>query len=856
MLSMLPILVEITWKQWRQHRLRTLLTLLGIALGVSVLFAVRTANLTLLASLNVTIEKLAGKATLQIVGNEGGFPESVWETVKDTPGVYVAQPVIEVLGSTAYEDGGNLMIVGVDMLGDRELREYQFDEEGSEIADPLIALAQPDSILISRTFAERHQLKDGDKLPLYTAQGKKDFVVRGIFKPAGIGEVFDGQIAVMDVFNAQFIFGRGRNIDRIDLMNDNQVTVDELQKRLRERLPAGLDVTRPAARGQGIENAISAMSIGMTVASFIALLVGVFIIFNTFSISVNQRWKEIGILRAPGVERGKVQGMFLLEAILMGVVGSLIGVALGYFLAIGAERVMSEIAANVFSYVATQQPPVFRFDYALTSFIIGVAASVVGAVFPAVAASRLNPILALHNIETRQRENVLGKGRLIAGVLLIMLGLALIRFGPMRVGINFQFSYALLMLLGLIILLPKLSELTARLLRPVMDRLFGSVGVIAVDTMIQAPRRTSATVGALMIGLMFVFSMGAYVRSYQQTVSRWMDRMINSDLLISTSEMARSRTYHFSPELSGRIATLPGVRSLENARILFVPYAGDSIGLVSLEMEGWFARVNDVVEDADAGEAREKMIAGEGILASRNFASRYGLKVGDSIRLETPTERFERPIVGLLEDYTSEKGSIFMDRALYIKFWNDDAVDMIEVNLKPGADAGTVKREIERLVKGEHRAFVYTNSEYKRWVMNLIDGFFVLNYMQMAIAIIIASLGIINCLLISVSERKRELGVLRAIGGLRSQIGRMIMLEAACIAIVGLVVGALAGILNTYFMVRTAATMIGGFIIPFRFPFEMVLIVLPVVLVISLAAAWWPARKAVRMPVIEAIGYE
>lgn len=853
---MLPILVEITWKQWRQHRLRTLLTLLGIALGVSVLFAVRTANLTLLASLNVTIEKLAGKATLQIVGNEGGFPESVWETVKDTPGVYVAQPVIEVLGSTAYEDEGNLMIVGVDMLGDRELREYQFDEEGSEIADPLIALAQPDSILISRTFAERHQLKDGDKLPLYTAQGKKEFIVRGIFKPAGIGEVFDGQIAVMDVFNAQFIFGRGRNIDRIDLMNDKEVSVDELQKRLRERLPAGLEVTRPAARGQGIENAISAMSIGMTVASFIALLVGVFIIFNTFSISVNQRWKEIGILRALGVERGKIQGMFLIEALLMGVIGSLIGVALGYFLAIGAERVMSEIAASIFSYVATQQPPVFRFDYALTSFVIGVAASIVGAVLPAVAASRLNPILALHNIETRQRENVLGKGRLIAGVLLIILGLALIRFGPMQVGINFQFSYALLMLLGLIILLPKLSELTARLLRPVMDRLFGSVGVIAVDTMIQSPRRTSATVGALMIGLMFVFSMGAYVRSYQQTVSRWMDRMINSDLLISTSEMARSRTYHFSPDLSATIAKLSGVKSIENARILFVPYAGDSIGLVSLEMEGWFARVNDVVEDADAGEAREKMIAGEGILASRNFASRYDLNVGDSIRLETPTDPFERPIVGLLEDYTSEKGSIFLDRALYIKFWNDNAVDMIEVNLKPGVDAGTVKMEIERLVKGEHRAFVYTNAEYKRWVMNLIDGFFVLNYMQMAIAIIIASLGIINCLLISVSERKRELGVLRAIGGLRSQIGRMIMLEAACIAIVGLVVGALAGILNTYFMVRTAATMIGGFVIPFRFPFEMVLIVLPVVLVISLAAAWWPARKAVRMPVIEAIGYE
>jgi putative ABC transport system permease protein len=173
--------------------------------------------------------------------------------VKDTPGLHVAQPVIEVLANTAFADEGSLLIVGVDMLGDRELREYQFDEEGSEIADPLIALAQPDSILISRTFADKYNLGDGDKLPLYTSQGRKDFVVRGIFKPEGIGKVFDGQIAVMDVFNAQYVFNRGRNIDRIDLMNEPDVEVEELAARLRARIPAGIEVTPPTARGQGIE---------------------------------------------------------------------------------------------------------------------------------------------------------------------------------------------------------------------------------------------------------------------------------------------------------------------------------------------------------------------------------------------------------------------------------------------------------------------------------------------------------------------------------------------------------------------------------------------------------------------------
>ncbi|MGH9799367.1 MAG: ABC transporter permease, partial [Blastocatellia bacterium] len=849
-------LAQITWKQWRQHRLRTALTLLGIALGVAVFFGVRTANLTLLSSLTTTIEKLAGKATLQITGGESGFPEAVWETVKDTPGVHVAQPIIEVIGNTAFADQGSLMIVGVDMLGDRELREYEFDEAGSEIADPLIALAQPDSILISRKFAEKHNLKDGDKLPLFTSQGRKEFTVRGIFKPQGMGEVFDGQIAVMDVFNAQFVFGRGRNIDRIDLMNEPEVSVMELRQRLRERLPAGVEVDRPASRGQGIEKAISAMSIGATIASFIALLVGVFIIFNTFSISVNQRWKEIGVLRALGVERANVQRMFLGESVLMGVIGSALGIFLGYFLAIGAERLMSRIAAQLFSQVSTEQPPVFRWDYAVTAFAIGVISSFIGALMPSRAASRLNPILALHNIETRQQEDILGRTQLIAGLGLVVVSMGLIGFAPPRVGLNLQFGYAASLLLGMVLLLPKLTQWIARLLRPLMDRFFGSEGVLAVDTMIQAPRRTSATVGALMVGLMFVFSTAAYVSSFQTTVGNWMDRVVNCDLFVAASDQARSRTYHFSEELSQKIAALPGVKRIENVRILFPAYAGDSVGMVALDMDGWFARVKNVVEQADEADAREKMVKGEGVMVARNFYERYHLGVGDRLKLATPTEPFDYPIVGVIEDYTSEKGAVFLDRALYKKYWNDTSVDMIEINLHAGTDKAAVKTRVQALVKGEHRAFVYTNREYKKWIMDLINGLFTLSYMQMAVSIIIAALGIVNALMISVSERKRELGVLRAIGGLRSQIRKMILLEAAAIAIVGVLIGAIAGFLNTWFIVRTMAMMVGGWSIPFAFSPMLVMIALPLAIGIALIAAWWPARKAVNLSVVEAIGYE
>jgi putative ABC transport system permease protein len=852
----LSTLANITWKQWRRHSLRTLLTLFGISLGVAVFFAVRTANVTLISSLTTTIEKIAGKATLQISGGESGFPASVWETVKETPGVKIAEPVIEVIAHTAFEDGGNLLIVGVDMLGDGELRKYQFDEANSEISDPQLALTQPDSILISRTFADKHGLKEGDQLPLFTSQGRQDFTVRGVFKPSGMGEVFDGQVAVMDVLNAQFVFGRGINFDRVEVMNQPDVAVEELQRRLRERLPAGLEVERPSSRGQGLENAVKGMNIGMTVTSLIALLVGMFIIFNTFSISVNQRWKEIGVLRAIGVERKNVRRMFLGEAAVMGLIGSALGVAIGFWLSMAVEYVMGSVAGQLYGLVSTRQAPVFRRDFAALSFALGVVASVIAAWAPARAAAQLDPALALHNIETRQRESVLGPARLFAGAAMILAGLALIRFSPMRADLYIQFSYAVLIVLGMVVILPKLSELTARALRPLMDRLFGAEGVLAADSMILAPRRTSATVGALMIGLMSVFATAAYIESEKEVVDRWMRQAINADLVVTTTEGARSRTWHFDEALARKIAALPGVKRLENVRFTFTPYADDSVAVVALELDGWFDRMRLEVQGADAVTAREKTTRGEGVLVAHNFANRYGLRVGDLVRLRTPTEPFERPIAGVIEDYSSEKGTIYLDRDLYKRYWNDAAIDIINVNLEPGVERAAFKSELQRALKGWQRAFIYTQEEWRAWVMRLLDQFFAMMRMQMLIAIGVAALGIVNALIISTAERKRELGVIRAIGGLRGQLRKMVLLEAAMIAVIGIVTGAIAGAFNTYFLTRTASLMIAGYTIPFTFPVKTILVALPITLAIALLAAWWPARRAVNLKVVEAIGYE
>jgi putative ABC transport system permease protein len=846
----------VTFKQWRAHRLRVALTTLGIALGVAVFFAIRTGNATLLDSLRGTVEKLAGKATLQVSAGESGFSEKVLDTVRATPGVKLAEPVIETIVQTPFADEGALLVLGVDTEGDHELRDYQFDRTQTQISDPLVFLAQPNSILLSRAFADRHGLKVGDKLPLFASDGKKDFTVQGTFKPVGVGEVFGGNVAVMDVYSAQVVFHRGRKFDRIDLMNAANVPVEVVQQRLHAELPPGVEVDRPAVRGEALENAVTAMRVGILITSFVALLVGVYIIFNSFTIAVSQRWKEIGVLRAVGVEQGNVSRMFLCEALVMGAIGSLIGIVAGFFLASAANRVMRGMVAAVYGVVSTAAPARLHFDLCALAFVLGVAASVIGAWYPARSAACLDPTMALHNIEARQRESVLGWKRIGGGLSLIVAGSALVYWTPRRLGLPIQFVFATVVLLGLTMVLPKLVLLSAHALRPILNWAGGSEGALAVDALIQTPRRCAATVGALMVGLMFVFSTASYIKSYREMIDRWMNQVLNADLIVATSTMLRSTSYHFTEDLGRQIAALPGVNRVENVRFTAIPYRGDTAAVNAIEMDGFLARSQNAVVGADMRTVRQRMTQGQGVLVSRNFALRWKVGVGDTLTLESPTNTLELPVLGFLDDYRSEKGTIFMDRGLYKKYWGDDAVDFIDVDLNQGVDQFAMKGEIERLTAGSFHAFVYTNAEFKHWISSLVDQFFTLNYMQLVVAVMIAILGIVNTLLISVSERRREIGIVRAIGGLRSQIRKLVLLEAVAVAVVGVIVGSVAGALNTVFMSHTVSEVLAGYSVPFLFPWEFVLLSLPVVTAVSLAAGWWPARNAASMQVIEAIGYE
>ncbi|HKV42944.1 MAG TPA: FtsX-like permease family protein [Blastocatellia bacterium] len=863
---MLETLLFVGLREWRRHKLRAVIIVVSVAVGVSAYFAMVTTNQTLLASLEATVDRLSGKATLQVTAGDSGFSEEALETVRFAPGVTAATGVLQVFCSTGIKgksvpgrgslDGRvRLLIFGIDPDNEQKVRGNSYGGI-ARASGLLVFLRMPGTIVISSEFAKQQGLKAGDTLEVITPSGKMPLTILSVFSADGIGGLYGGRVGVMDIHSAQAVFGRDGAVDRIDIVTEPGVAIDSVREYLKQRLPSGLEVERPHQRSQEVEDGTRMMRQGFVLTSLFALLIGAFLIYNAMSISVNQRWKEIGILRALGARGPDIRRMFLYEAALIGIIGSLFGVAAGYAMAVQFSKIsgsLSNYLASSLTDIVVPELPHFSALFALESIGIGVIASIISTWLPARSASKLDPTLALHNIETRRREALASWPRVALGGVLVASGVALIRFSPPRVGAVFQLVSIALIFAGFLVVLPRLSRWISAAMRPVADGVFGSEGVLAVDSITVAPRRTAATVGAMMAGLAFVFSNWATIQSSKATLLASVGQQINYDLEVWVNSPV-------TEDSTTGLASIPGVMDVDRIVGSTTRYRGQVAGFASSDMALWFRRRGNTLLEGDREKARELVPKGQGVLISKNFSSRWGLRVGDTLSLETPTARLERPVLGIVDYVAWFEGTIYMDRSLYKQYWRDSRVGGIGIYLKPGADADAVKRRIESTFTNEQLGFVMTAGEVKNRVDGIIRGnldhLFAFFYVQMFIAGFVGVVGIVNTLVISVWDRKREIGIVRAIGGTRIQIVKMVLIEAAALGVIGLMTGGAKSIFDTYFMSRTAASVFVGYTIPFYFPGYVMVVSVPVVIALALAAAWWPARLAARTNVASAIASE
>ena len=398
----------------------------------------------------------------------------------------------------------------------------------------------------------------------------------------------------------------------------------------------------------------------------------------------------------------------------------------------------------------------------------------------------------------------------------------------------------------------------ARALRPVLKWLRPVEGALAADSLIQSPRRTSGAVAALMLSLGQVIGLGGVGRESYNSILDWLDTALNPDLFVSGSQNLSDRTFRFPHSLGAKISAI-GWRGRRAAGSKPAGQCRGHTGAADCrrhrQLRATGTSCNGGRRPARACTRWQKQGAASSCPTISPDCRNERWET--SSRYRAPAGQVRLPIVGIMMDWSDQQGAVLLERTVYEKYWQDDTVNVFRVYVDAGVDPMAVReRLLEQLSPDQPRLLVLTNAEVRSWMLQLTDQWLQLTYSQVFIAVIVAILGIVNTLTVSIIDRKRELGVLRAVGGFRRQIRQTVWMEAVAIGLVGLALGLLFGAANLYFLLQITGRDLSGMYLPYRFPVGIALMLLPTILLAALFSALWPAESAVRTSLVEALEYE
>jgi putative ABC transport system permease protein len=855
-----------------QRPFRALLSIAGVALGVLASVAIGTANMQVLRSFEQAVTTVAGPATLEIAGHELGVDESVITAVRAVEGVVSAAPVIEevIVVAQGKSPGQTLEILGLDLLAEARTRGFQILEAETEAA--LEALLAPDALYLGRQVAADWNLGVGSIIE-GTVGGRliRLRVVGLIHNEAARSSLWD-RLAVMDIAAAQLLFQSIGRLDRIELVTTPDRPLDDIAASLRMVLPPHLVVQRPTQRTKQVENMVWAFQLNLAIMSWVGLLVGMFLIYNTIAFVVTQRRREIGIYRALGMTEWRVAGLFLMEAGLLGLLGGLLGGLGGIWLARSlvslVSRTISDLYVPITSGGLILSMDMLTFAAVAKGVLLGTVVSMVGALGPSVEAARTVTVRALapgdYESTHRLRAGLCGW---ISLVLMALAGLCSL-MGP--VGDLPLFGYiATLCVLGSLSFLAPLCIQALGMRRPrqegQMMMLGGSLRHIAADQAARHPGRNSVTVSALMVGLSIMIGVAVMVRSFRDTVEVWVDETVMADLVVAPQAWLQGKQVgQASSALPGTwrsiLSTTEGIAAVDAIREVSVDVDGQPVALVSRDFRLHAQRSRYRMIHGDSSTALRRAAETGGVLLSEVLATRLRLHEGSKVSITTPAGAITVSVEGVFYDYATDGGKMVIDRTWYQREWHDDRVSVFPIYLDAGADAEQVRQSIVTHITGLDGTtvppLVIRNHELRKEILEIFDRSFVLTYVLEAIAVLVAVLGIINTLVTAVLERRREFATLRAIGAGARQVERLVLWEAAYLGLIGAVLGVVGGLLLALLLIHVVNKQSFGWTIQMTVPGGLILQAVGLALTAALVAGYFPARWAARQPLVEGLREE
>ncbi len=869
--AFLRILLLLLASHVRQWPFRTLLTIIGVALGVSASVAVRAANVDVLRSFEQAVMTVAGPTALEVSGSETGLDEQIITRIRTVSGVTSASPVILQTAVRMKGDQADqaVQVVGLDLVAEFNTRGFRLSQPATE--SQLMNMIHPEAVFLGATLAAEWKLSVDDRVDFLIGPGRRSCRVAGILRNESDRTSSWERMAVMDIAAAQVAFGMIGKLDRVDIVTDENKTVEDVAQDLRAVLPPHMMVERPANRTRQVEQMVRAFRLNLTVLSWVGLLVGMFLIYNTMAFAVAQRRREIGIYRAIGMTQSRVAVLFLMEGGLFGCAGGIAGSAAGVALAQELVTLLSRTISDLYVPVGAGEGGLLRdgqfWGIMLEGIVIGCVVSMIGAVGPSLDASRTATVRALAPGDYEASRQLRVRPLALMGMTLLLVTGLLSLPGPVG-GVPVSGYAATLSLLAGLACLAPLCVTGWPWPRRCMGREGGVQGVmrgIAVEHASRSPGRNGVTVSALMVGLAIMIGVLVMVRSFRHTVELWVTDTVLADLVVAPSVWLRgteigSAGRSLPPAWSDILSSIPEVAAVDSYRDVRVEVNGQRVAVVSRDLRLHAEWSRYLVRSGDSSEQLKRAADIHGLLVSEVLADRLGVEEGATLEMLTPSGPARFPIVAVFYDYSTDGGKLLMDRALYQSLWHDDLVTVFPVYLNTGSSINRVREKItERLSRaagGGLPPLVISNTELRKEILEIFDRTFLLTYVLEAIAVIIAMLGIVNTLITSVLERRREFATLRAIGGSAEQIRQLVLWEAAYLGVIGIALGLIGGGLLSLLLIKVINKQSFGWTIQMIIPFGALLQAVGLAAIATLVAGYFPARWAARQPVIEGLREE
>jgi putative ABC transport system permease protein len=828
------------------RKLRTALTTLAIVFGVALIFAMNLVLPSMMNAFKQSMTTLSGAdISITSVSGESFAPGPVMERLSSVQNVTAATGIlrrqfnIPGIGVERLGNGTQLELIGLDPVSAQKVRQFPMSEG---------RFLQPDdsgkAVLPAGIVEFSPQVKVGTTFPLITAGGLKVYTIVGLL--ADKGNPSSPQIYVT-LSDAQAAFNQPGLINNVEVFVDANADQEAVSNAIKQALGDNFQLNATGDPG----GVLAAMQIGFAMFNllgFLALFLGAFLIFNTFRTVVVERRHDLAMLRAVGATRGQITAMILIESLIQGLVGALIGLMFGYLLASGMTIFVKNFTSQYMSGANVQlQMSASAIGGAV---VLGVAAALLAGFLPARSAGKTSPLEALRPATVASVHRA-ARWSLIVGIVLMVLAVFMLLSGSRG-----AVGGALLFLVGMVVAAPGLVIPAARLFSPLLTLWFAREGDLARGNLVRQPGRAAITGSTLMIGLATLIVIAALVTAMGDLITSLSNVSFSSDLILLPQSIAIYNTVIGADEnLAARIKALPEVNAVGTLRYASGAYKGQSLQVMGIDPVEYRKVASLEFSQGNADEAFAALGSGRNAVLTAIALSSLQLTVGGDMVIQTAEGPQTYHVVGAAGDILTFKiAAVFLSQANMQADFHKSEDILLMANLKPGADKKAVLAKVQEIAKDYPQFTPRLTGEYRQEIAEYSSSALVLFYAVAILILIPAALGLLNTLTINVLERTREIGVVRAVGGSRTQVRRIVTGEALLLGTFGASMGVLAGVAMSYGFIAAFGSV--GWKMPYTFPIMGIIAAVVVGVLLALFASVLPAHNAAKLDIIRALQYE